>query len=90
MMPGPYWKLKCFRAAHLGEADDALMVASRVAETLRATCPFYYLDVLAAKAWLERRILGRQTEQTDAELEVFTTLQVPGKRALLTAQGFLA
>ena len=88
-MPGPYWKLKCYRAAHLGGAEDALTVASRVGETLRTTCPFYYLDVLAAKAWLERQVLGRQTEQTDAELEIFEILQVKGKKALLVAQGFL-
>jgi DNA-binding SARP family transcriptional activator/tetratricopeptide (TPR) repeat protein len=88
-MPGPYWKLKCYRAAHLGGAEDALIVASRVGETLRATCPFYYLDVLAAKAWLERQTLGRQTEETDADLKIFETLRVKGKRALLVAQGFL-
>jgi DNA-binding SARP family transcriptional activator/tetratricopeptide (TPR) repeat protein len=89
-LPGAYWKLKLYRAAHIGAADEALAVASRVGADLRAKCPFYYLDVLAVKAWLERRVLGRQTEQTDAELEIFETLQVKGKKALLVAQGFLA
>ncbi len=88
-MPGPYWKLKFYRAAHLGGAENALALASSVGDELRTKCPFYYLDVLAAKAWLERYIFGRQTEQTDAELRVFDTLEVPGKKALLTAQGFL-
>ncbi len=88
-MPGPYWKLKLYRAAHLGEAEDALRLASTLGESLRVKCPFYYLDVLAAKAWLERQILGRQTGQTDAELEIFKSLEVSGKKALLTAQGFL-
>ena len=88
-VPGPYWKLKFYRAAHLGGAENALALATSVGEALRAKCPFYYLDVLAAKAWLERYIFGRQTEQTDAELKVFDTLEVTGKKALLTAQGFL-
>jgi hypothetical protein len=87
--PGSYWKLKFYRAAHLGGAKNALALASSIGETLRAKCPFYSLDVLAAKAWLERYIFGRQTEQTDAELEAFVTLEVPGKKALLRAQGFL-
>jgi DNA-binding SARP family transcriptional activator len=89
-VPGPYWKLKFYRAAHLGGAESALASASSVAQSLRLKCPFYYLDVLAAKAWLERQVLGRQTEETNAELLIFTTLEVPGKKALLAAQGFLA
>jgi len=88
-LPGSIWKLRLFRAAHLGSAHEALTSAQRVGAVLRAKCPFYYLDVLAVKAWLERRVFGRQTEGTDAELTVFQTLQVPGKRALLVAQGFL-
>lgn len=87
--PGPLWKLKLFRAAHLGSAEEALVSASQLCEQLRTKCPFDYLDVLAVKAWLERRVFGRQTEQTNVELEMFGTLKVPGKKALLTAQGFL-
>jgi len=88
-LPGSIWKLRLFRAAHLGSAHEALASAQRVGAVLRAKCPFYYLDVLAVKAWLERRVFGRQTEDTDAELNMFQTLQVPGKIALLVAQGFL-
>jgi hypothetical protein len=88
-LPGSMWKLRLFRAAHLGSADEALDSASKVSTILRAKCPYHYLDVLAVKAWLERRVLGRQSEQTDAELEIFTTQDVRGKQALLTAQGFL-
>ncbi len=86
---GPMWKLKLFRSAHLSSVSEALALASSVGTILRAKCPFDYLDVLAVKAWLERRIFGRQTEGTDSELSIFRTLQVPGKRALLVAQGFL-
>jgi tetratricopeptide (TPR) repeat protein len=88
-LPGSLWKLKLFRAAHLGSADEALALASSVGAGRLAKCPYYCLDVLAARAWLERRIIGRQTDQTDADLEIFTTLGLRGKKALLTAQGFL-
>ena len=88
-MPGPYWKLKFYRAAHLGGAEVALRMATSVGESLRVKCPFYYLDVLAARAWLERQVFARQTEYTESELKLFATLQVPGKKALLVSQGFL-
>ena len=88
-LPGPMWKFKLFRAAHLGSPKEALASASSVCTVLRAKCPFHYLDVLAVKAWLERRVFGRQTEETIGELEIFKTLGIPGKKALLTAQGFL-
>jgi hypothetical protein len=88
-LPGPMWKLKLFRSAHLGSASEALASASSVGAVFRTKCPFHYLDVLAVKAWLERRVLGRQTEDTESELHRFRNLQVPGKMALLTAQGFL-
>ena len=89
-MPGPYWKLKFYRAAHLGGVEVALRMATSVGESLRVKCPFYYLDVLAARAWLERQVFARQTEHTESELKLFATLQVPGKKALLVSQGFLA
>ena len=88
-MPGPYWKLKFFRAAHLGAAEEALRSASLLGESFRTRCPFYYLDLLASKAWLERWIFGRQSDETEADLRIFEILQVPGRRALLVAQGFL-
>ena len=88
-LPGPMWKLRLFREAHLGSCEQALVTASDVGAVFRPKCPYYYLDVLAVKVWLEMRLYGRQTEQTAAELDAFTTLGVPGKRALLTAQGFL-
>ena len=76
--------------AQLGRAQDALALASTAGEGLRVKCPFYYLDVLAVRAWLERQVFGRQTDDTNSELSIFETLQVPGKKALLAAQGFLA
>jgi tetratricopeptide (TPR) repeat protein len=89
-LPGSIWKLRLFRAAHVGSAHEALASALRVGAILRTKCPFYYLDVLAVRAWLERRIFGRHSGETEAELSIFGTMHVPGKRALLVAQGFLA
>jgi tetratricopeptide (TPR) repeat protein len=86
---GSLWKLVLFRSAHLASPDEALASASSIAADLRTRCPFDYLDVLAVKAWLERLVFGRQTEGTDSDLALFQTLHVPGKRALLVAQGFL-
>jgi DNA-binding SARP family transcriptional activator/predicted ATPase len=88
-LPGSYWKLKLFRKAHFGKAEEALAQARTLAEVLRAKCPFYYLHLLATKAWLEGRVLGRYSDETQAELAMFETLESPGIKALLTAQGFL-
>jgi DNA-binding SARP family transcriptional activator/tetratricopeptide (TPR) repeat protein len=89
-LPGSLWKLKLFRAAHLGSAEEALALASGVATARLANCPYYHLDVLAVRAWLERRILGRHTDETEGALSIFENLQLTGKRALLVAQGFLS
>jgi hypothetical protein len=89
-MLGPYWKLKMFRAAHLGRTDEALHIATVIGDSFRDRCPFFYLDVLAGRAWLERRMHGRQSNQMEEELELFETAGVKGRKALLTAQGFLA
>jgi len=88
-LPGSLWKLKLFREAHLGSCERALGTASDVGAMFRTKCPYHFLDVLAVKVWLEMRLHGGPTEHTATDLEVFATLGAPGKRALLTAQGFL-
>jgi hypothetical protein len=88
-MPGPFWKLKLFRAAHLGGADKALSVAASLGEQFKKTCPYHYLDILAVRAWLERQHAGGVSESTTRELGFFDKVGAPGKKALLTAQGFL-
>jgi len=88
-MLGPYWKLKAFRAAHLGMADEAFQMLNVVGGRVRDTCPFVYLDILAARAWLERRVLGLQTDETNLELRMFDRTGALGRKALLGAQGFL-
>jgi len=88
-MPGPYWKLKIFRHAHLGKAEEASQMAAAMGDLFRERCPVFYLDILAARAWLERRTTGQLSIGTERELGVFDSVGLPGRRALFAAQGFL-
>ncbi len=86
---GAYWKLKIFRAAHFGRSDEAERMVETATARLRDTCPMQYLDVLAAKAWLEIKTHVENTPDTLRELDLFDKFAAEGRRALLTAQGFL-
>ena len=88
-IPGAYWKLRIFREAHLGSVEEAHRVAQSTTKQFREVCPIHYLDVLAAKAWLEIRTNGENTPETLKELGIFEEVGAPGRKALLTAQGFL-
>jgi hypothetical protein len=88
-MLGPYWKLKIFRHAHLGRVEEASQMAAATAESFRERCPMYYLDLLAARAWLERRTTGKLSKESERELGIFDSVGLPGRRALFAAQGFL-
>ena len=88
-MPGAYWKLRAFRMTQLGESYDAYATVSSLANRWRATCPFSYLDMVAAKAWLEKRQQGAVGTETLRELELFDRLGARGRKELLTIQGFL-
>lgn len=88
-IPGSYWKLRIFREAHLGTLEAAQELAQSSAARLRDVCPLQYLDVLAANAWLETRVNGEYSPETQRELSVFEELGAVGRKQLLTAQGFL-
>jgi len=88
-IPGGYWKLRIFREAHLGSLEEAHRLAQSSTKQFREVCPIHYLDVLAAKAWLEIRTNGENTPETLQELRVFEEVGAPGRKRLLTAQGFL-
>ena len=88
-IPGSYWKLRIFREAHLGSLEVAQKLAQSSAARLRDVCPLHYLDVLAASAWLESRVNGEYSPETQRELGIFEELGAIGRRQLLTAQGFL-
>ena len=86
---GAYWKLRIFRSAHVGTQQETERLVRTSTELLQNRCQVQYLDVLAAKSWLENRILGRNNAETIRELHLFEKYGAPGRRALLTAQGFL-
>src|SRR5207249_8357967 len=64
-MHGPYWKLRIFREASLGRLEEAERLVRLKQLMFQDTCPLYYLDILAAKVWLERRTLGKITAETE-------------------------
>ncbi len=86
---GLFDKLKILSTAHLCSPDAALILAQRARDKYRDHHTLYYFDALACNAWLEKRILGGYTTETERELEDFTKLGAAGKRAILVAQGFL-
>ena len=86
---GGYWKLRIFKAAHVETPDEAWRMIRAVSALLRERCPMQYLDVLAAKAWLENKTEGRNTASTIADLSLFERIGAMGRHALLAAQGFL-
>jgi tetratricopeptide (TPR) repeat protein len=88
-MHGSYWKLRVFREASLGRLEEAERLVCLKQVTFQETCPLYFLDILAAKTWLQRRTLGQITAETERELAIFDQVGAAGKKAILTAQGFL-
>jgi len=88
-MPGTYWKLKAFKMAQLGQSEHAYDTVSALATRWRDGYRLPYMDVIATKAWLERRQDGATGCETIDELEVFERLGAVGKRQLLVLQGFL-
>jgi len=88
-MHGPYWKLRVFREASLGRFEEAERLVCLKQVAFQRSCPLYFLDVLGAKAWLQRHTLGHITEETQRELGIFEEVGAVGKKAILTAQGFL-
>ena len=89
-IPGSYWKLRIFKEVQIGRLEEAHQLVLKSTGLLREHCPFYYFDVLAAKAWLEFRAHGHYSPETVRELEAFDEVGAVGRRALLTAQGFLS
>jgi hypothetical protein len=88
-MPGSYWKLRIFRSAHLESPHETQRLVQVGTRLFRDSCPLHYLDVLAAKAWLEVRTEGKNSPETLRELHAFEEVGALGRQALLIAQGFL-
>ena len=87
---GVFERLRVFRAAHISDPESALGLAAEARHRFRDCHPLHYLDTVAVTAWIERRTLGRHSDETANSLDLFSKLEAPGKKALLEAQGFLA
>jgi DNA-binding SARP family transcriptional activator/tetratricopeptide (TPR) repeat protein len=83
-----YEKFRVFRAGLTSGYQAASAIAEAGIDRYRDRHPYYFLNMLAAKAWVERTFLGTCSPETSEGLTMFDL--VPGKRAMLTAQGFLA
>jgi len=88
-MPGAYWKLRCFRMAQMGQWREAYQTASSLTTQWKDSYVLASLDMIAAKAWLERKENGAIRQETLEDLRVFQRIQAIGKRDLLVLQGFL-
>src|SRR5439155_3749066 len=86
-IPGAYWKLRVYKEAHLGSLEEAYRLAQDATKQFRDVSPLHYLDILAAKAWLEIRMNGENRPETLRDLCIFEQLGAFGRRELLTAQG---
>jgi len=86
---GMFHKLRIFRAEHVTGGDEPLAMAERAQETFRGRHMVYFLEVLAARAWLEKRRFGRYSRTTEGELRLFDSTSAHGLRNSLAAQGFL-
>jgi tetratricopeptide (TPR) repeat protein len=86
---GMFEKLRVFRAAHLEGYQSASTIAREALQTFRGRHSVYYLEALAASAWVEKRTVGLHTAETEEGLQSFQRLGAHGLKASLTAQGFL-
>jgi hypothetical protein len=78
-----------WRLAHTAGVNEALEAAVTSRSKFRDRHPLYFLEVLAAEAWLQRRKHGTVQAETGAELQLFVHWGATGLKTALTAQGFL-
>lgn len=83
-----FTKLRAFRIAHLSGAENAWPIVLASLERFRTCHPVFLLEVLAAKAWLEKQSACSYSDCTLSELALFEILQLNTLKAALTAQGF--
>jgi len=86
---GIFERLRSFRAAHTHGLDAGWELIEAAVKRFRGTHPHYYLNLIPMKAWLERRIDGHLSQETEDGLNLLTALDLEGKRVMWTAQGFL-
>jgi len=86
---GMFEKLRIFRAEHVWGNDAASEIAARARRRFKKRNMVYYLEALAATAWLDKRKLGSYARETEEELALFDQVGARGLKAALSAQGFL-
>jgi tetratricopeptide (TPR) repeat protein len=86
---GTLERLRVFLAYHTQGPDVASQLAEEFVSRFRSRHQLAYLEVVAAIAWIERKVTGNYSAATERELSLFEELRATGKRALLAAQGFL-
>ena len=86
---GVFERFRAFRTAHREGLDAGWEVVEAAVQRFRGTHPLYYVNVLPAKAWLEAKMHGHYSKETEEGLELLTAYDLKGKRALWIAQGFL-
>ena len=86
---GVFERLRAFRAVHREGLDAGWEVVQAAVERFRGKHPLYYMNVLPAKAWLEAKMRGHYSKETEEGLKLLAEYDLEGKRALWIAQGFL-
>jgi tetratricopeptide (TPR) repeat protein len=86
---GMFEKLRLFGLAHRAGIDEAYSAATSNRDRFLERHPVYFLEVVAALAWLEKAKYGCLTRQTSEELSLFDSWGATGLKAALAAQGFL-
>jgi hypothetical protein len=86
---GMFWKLRILHTEYTAPAERTSEMAKHAQELFRGRHAVYFLETLAAGAWVERRRHGGITNETEKDLELFETWGALGLRASLAAQGFL-
>jgi tetratricopeptide (TPR) repeat protein len=86
---GMFARYRAFRAVHVQGVGPALEIVTTAAQRFEKAHPLYYINLLPAKAWLERKVSGCYSKETDDCLNSLSAYGLNGTRATWTAQGFL-
>ena len=86
---GLFDKLRVYRLVHTSGPDSARPLVLECQQKYRNRHPFFYLDLIACGAWLDRLSLGRYSPDSESALALFDKLGARGLRAILVAQGIL-
>src|SRR5205809_237674 len=86
---GLFDKLRVYRLVQKSRRDSARPLVLECQQKYRKRHPFFYLDLIACGAWLDRLSLGRYSPDSERALALFDKLGARGLRAVLVAQGIL-